>query len=65
MILYHFLIGRNTVNQTFSEDWYNGIVVLHFKLNTVFLFLKFTYKLLHTESLHAHRNSKTLTRLKF
>ena len=30
-----------------------------------FLFWNLTYKLLHTESLHAHRNSKTLTRLKF
>ena len=31
-------------------------VVLHLKWNTNFRF--FTYKLIHTESLHAHRNSK-------
>ena len=40
-------------------------VVLHLKRNTVFRFMNFKYKLLHTESLHAHRNSKTLTRFKF
>ena len=39
--------------------------VLHLKWNT-FFFKNFTYKLLHAESLHAHRNSKTLTsRFKF
>ena len=57
----------------FHSRWYkliwifNITVVLHLKWNSFSFvcFLNFTYKLLHSESLHAHRNSKTLTRFKF